>query len=246
MFNKVTEHVTHLLAFLLMRTLHATWRYEVIGLSNKTESLSKNGSSIYAVWHEFMFPCLIYESRHPTMMIASRSGGGRAIGRVMEYFNLKVTYGSSNRNGKDKGGKEAKLALIRALEKTTSAIITVDGSVGPRRLCKAGAVDLARKTGTPIVAFASVASSYWEFGTWDRLKLAKPFARVILSFERPFYVDEKTAGEAFAFAQLKVNQLINSAETNACQHLEKKYGIKVNPPSIHYTTDDLAKHLVRR
>lgn len=226
--------IGHFLLFLLMRFLHFTWRYDVIGDENRIKAvkLSKNDNYILTMWHEFMFPCLISEVGRPALLIASRAGGGRAIGKVMEYFGLRLTYGSKNRGGKDKGGKEARDALLEGLKNGESAMLTIDGSVGPRRFCKAGSVDLARKSLIPILPFASVASSCWEFRTWDRLKLPKPFARIVLSYEAPIEVNADISKDDFFKTQLEIGRLINQAELSGKEFLKSQYNIEVNLPDL--------------
>ena len=232
--ENIFTKIGHFILFLIMRLLHFTWRYEIIGDEHRSKALtsSKNRNYILCVWHEFMFPCLISESKRNAMLIASRSGGGRAIGAVMEYFGLDVTYGSKNRDGKDKGGKEAREELLNALSNKKSTIITIDGSVGPRRFCKAGPVDLAKKSDVAILPCASLASKYWEFRTWDRLKLPKPFARIIISYEAPLKIPAEISREKFFASQLETGKRINQAENNAKKMMLERHKIDVTTPDL--------------
>lgn len=222
------------MTYLLMYALHKTWRYEYIGTADCgiINTREQKNNYILVMWHEFMFPCLISETKKDTMLIASRSGGGRTIGAVMEYFGMSVTYGSKNRNGKNKGGKEARETLEKAIFRGQSAVITVDGSVGPRRFCKPGPIALAKKTNVPIIPVSSLASSYWEFRTWDKLKLPKPFSRVIISYGNPINVTPDANGPDFFNYQKNVGQLINLSEKRASHHLAAKYGIQTRLPNL--------------
>jgi lysophospholipid acyltransferase (LPLAT)-like uncharacterized protein len=226
--------IGHFLLFLLMRGLHFSWRYELLGEEHREQAMKDSAKNNYilSLWHEFMFPCLISEAKRPALLIASKAGGGRAIGAVMEYFGLNVTYGSKNRDGRDKGGKEARDALLNALSNGESAILTIDGSVGPRRFCKAGPVDLARKSLSPVLPFASVASSYWEFRTWDKLKLPKPFAKIVLCYEKPLNVSADVSKEDFYSTQVEIGKRINQAEAKARDHMKSKHNIEVQLPDL--------------
>lgn len=246
--NNAFERALHLLAFAILKTCHLSWTYKTTRAGKqddnpkdarkKTEEENPEVPAappcVYVLWHEYMFPALILATAEKVLFIASRSGGGRAIGKVMTLFGLPVTYGSKNRAGKDKGGKEAKQALLTGLENGVSSIITVDGSVGPRRLCKAGPVDLARKTGRSIVPIGCAFSSYWQFRTWDKLKLPKPFAKICIHYGRPIFVSSGITRDQFVDTQLQITKAINEAEKEAARRLFEEFGSEYIPPEIEH------------
>jgi lysophospholipid acyltransferase (LPLAT)-like uncharacterized protein len=41
----------------------------------------------------------------------------------------------------------------------------------------------------PIIFLGTHISRFWEFRSWDRFQLAKPFARVTIAFSDPTFVD---------------------------------------------------------
>lgn len=66
-----------------------------------------------------------------------------------------------------------------------SPAMTPDGSHGPRRQFKPGAVLLSQLSGRPMVPMAYAASRVWLFRTWDRFALPWPFSRVVLVIGEP-------------------------------------------------------------
>jgi len=151
------------------------------------------------------------------------------IGRALTWLGFVVVYGSQKRNGKEKGGKEAKESLLRQLKNGNIASLTVDGSIGPRRFCKPGAIKLARETGTHIIPCATVASSFWQLKTWDKLQIPKPFSRIILNFGEGLEVPKNLMDSEFLEFQLLIGEKINEAEKTALNYLDQKYKIQASP-----------------
>ena len=173
--------------FLVLRILHATYRYRLIGPQR-----TKEGQPfILASWHEHI-PALILSQGHQGLWgLVSKSTGGRLAGVLCHYQGFQLAYGSQDRDHKDKGGLAALLTMLTALRKGASAAITVDGSTGPRHKVKAGILSLAAKSGTAILPISFAYSRYWELPTWDKLKIPKPFARIIISHSSFFTVPKE-------------------------------------------------------
>jgi len=74
--------------------------------------------------------------------------------------------------------------------------LAVDGSRGPRRRLKRGAVALARAWGRPIVLARVAARPSLRLPTWDRLALPLPFARIRLDLRGPFATPSEAATRA--------------------------------------------------
>ena len=73
-------------------------------------------------------------------------------------------------------GAQALRALYRAVvNQDVSPVIVPDGSHGPRRGFKPGAIFLSQLSGRPIVPMAYAARRAWLFPTWDRFTLPWPF-----------------------------------------------------------------------
>jgi lysophospholipid acyltransferase (LPLAT)-like uncharacterized protein len=65
-----------------------------------------------------------------------------------------------------------------------------DGPRAPRRQAKPGVVQLARATGATVVPLALAAAPVRRLGSWDRMTVPMPFARVVLRAGVPVEVGD--------------------------------------------------------
>ena len=179
-------------SYLLVRVIQWTCRFREVGATFRDEAaaLGASGGYVIAAWHEHVLSLVISQRGHPIRALVSRSGGGRAVGVVCRLYGYTVIEGSRDRDGKDRGGLRALVALRRCLTDGFPAALTVDGSVGPRHHVKPGVVELARSSACPILPFSVHYSRCWELNTWDRLKIPKPFSTVTVAFGNPITVEQ--------------------------------------------------------
>jgi lysophospholipid acyltransferase (LPLAT)-like uncharacterized protein len=143
---------------------------------------------IYAVWHGriLLLPHL-YGWRRPCVL-ASRSRDGDLLVRFVRRFGLDSVRGSSTR-----GGAEALRLLVRSLKHGHDVAVVPDGPTGPAEHVKPGIVALARWTGAALAPLAVGTSSEWSVRSWDRFRIPRPFARCVVRFGEPIFV-ERLAG----------------------------------------------------
>jgi lysophospholipid acyltransferase (LPLAT)-like uncharacterized protein len=99
--------------------------------------------------------------------------------------------------------------MIRLLRSGATIAVLTDGPRGPARESKGGIMHVARMTGIPVVPIAFSAKPCIRFGSWDRMILPLPFARVVCEFgERidPTSVDAESFDES---AHLALDALLN-------------------------------------
>ena len=130
---------------------------------------------IFAFWHGdlLMQPYLYYRFRDTphAKVIISEHFDGQIIARIMQFFKLDTLHGSSSRSG-------AKVLIggIRALKEGFDIGITPDGPKGPRHEVADGVVVMAQKSGAKVIVYSCVPSRYWQFRSWDRFTIPKPFS----------------------------------------------------------------------
>ncbi len=221
--KKILEKLLFWIVFVGLYTLYRTYRVEQIGTEyrKKAQQFHPKASFLLSCWHEHLIACSFAQRGLRLRPLVSRSFTGRLVAYVYEKFGFHPVHGSQKRNGRDKGGKEARLILLDSLADGYCCGITVDGSVGPRRKVKPGVVSMSSKSGAMILPVANVASRYWELDTWDRLKIPKPFSHIIVAYGRPISVPADTGKDQFHTLQTEVQQEINQAETYAQTHLQK-------------------------
>jgi len=125
-----------------------TCRIRFVDKEHEDRFVAHGKQIIFAGLHEGMM-MLPYHFRDRTggVVMVSRSKDGDLIADTVERFGMRAVRGSSGR-----GGRDALDMMIGALmHDNVSAGVIVDGPRGPALEAKAGAVELARATGLPIV-----------------------------------------------------------------------------------------------
>ncbi|MDO8475106.1 MAG: DUF374 domain-containing protein [Candidatus Rokubacteria bacterium] len=182
-----------------LRLLAATLR---LRREEKTvEPLQAAGAGvIYVVWHARLLLLPYLYRRRGLFALVSRSEDGSMIADLLRRFGFVTVRGSSSR-----GGAGGLRALARAIGEGHSVVVVPDGPRGPREVCKAGVVVLARLTGAPVVPAALAASSEWRARSWDEFRIPKPFSRCVVRFGEPILVprDIDAAGEATARKEIE-------------------------------------------
>lgn len=149
-----------------------------LSLTNKKKfhTIAKIGDepTIFACWHGelLMLPYLYFYYRkvpHAKVLISSHFDGN-LISKTIKYFGLDTIAGSSNRNA-----AKALIQGIKALKDGYDIGITPDGPKGPRREVADGIIIMAQKAKVKIVLVNIIPSRYWEFDSWDKFRVPKPF-----------------------------------------------------------------------
>lgn len=87
---------------------------------------------------------------------------------------------------------------IQSIKEGEILVLTPDGPRGPRHSVKPGILMAAKESQAWLIPFFWKANRYWEFKTWDRMQLPKPFATIDITFGSPLPSD--TSAEALASA----------------------------------------------
>jgi hypothetical protein len=135
---------------------------------------------IVAMWHgqhvmiSFAWPKSI--ARMAALISRSVDAGAQAA--ALRRLGVTPVRGSTGRAGRArrKGGAPALRELLRQLESGASVALTADAAK-QARVAGLGIVTLARLSGRPIVPTAVAVSRRFDFNSWDRASLGKPFGR---------------------------------------------------------------------
>ena len=153
--------------------------------------------AIFAFWHERLplMPALFRNARHQhphirASVLISRHNDGQIIAAIMHRFGIETVHGSSQRNGRDRGGAAGFRALLDVLNAGHFAVITPDGPRGPRHTAAPGVVELAARAGTPILPCAAQTRRRHILTTWDRMILPLPWSRGVLVVTPPLHAPD--------------------------------------------------------
>jgi len=170
----VTPLVWRLAEWPLGGALAATTHAVLLTSELRVDPLLARTPAIVVHWHAHLPVMLAVcgEAGHWIMM--SGSPYMAPIARMSRLLGLRLVRGASGA-----GGQEALRVLEAALVRGESVELAVDGPHGPPFRARPGCVELALRTGAPIVATAVRASRFVITpGRWDRQVLPAPFATI--------------------------------------------------------------------
>jgi hypothetical protein len=182
-----------------MRLVWRTSRIEDAGLGALREVAARGPGCAALVWHEGAllapFACERLGLRPATLV--SRSDAGEIAARLLEECGFLVFRGGSSRRA-SRRRPQALRALVRHARREPAILcaLAVDGSRGPRRRMKRGALALARAAGLSVALAHLEARPCLRLPTWDRLALPLPFARIRLALRGPFALPPEAATRA--------------------------------------------------
>jgi lysophospholipid acyltransferase (LPLAT)-like uncharacterized protein len=176
-------------------TLASTWRMRTERREVLDAFRAAGKPVVLAIWHGELLPGLWRHRGEPISILVSTHADGEIIARIIESLGFTTVRGSSSR-----GGARALLELVGVLRGGRDVAVTPDGPRGPRRVFAPGAVVAAMRAGAPVVAVGAQADRAWRLGSWDRLVIPKPFARVTVRYSEALYATSTTPREAEAEA----------------------------------------------
>jgi lysophospholipid acyltransferase (LPLAT)-like uncharacterized protein len=86
------------------------------------------------------------------------------------------------------GGKAALNQLVPLLQQGASTFINPDGPYGPAQVVKNGVLELALRSGLPVLAIRVTCSRALRLPTWDRKFLPLPGSRISFEYSSPIQV----------------------------------------------------------
>jgi lysophospholipid acyltransferase (LPLAT)-like uncharacterized protein len=120
--------------------------------------------------------------------LISRSADGEMITEVVRLFGGEAIRGSTNHDGRNRGGAGALREMIRHGRKRHIAV-TLDGPVGPLRRVPPGVIVLASRAQMPIIPLGIAPARGRSFGKGARIIcLPAPFCRAWVVAGKPIDV----------------------------------------------------------
>ncbi|WP_321312565.1 lysophospholipid acyltransferase family protein [Halarcobacter sp.] len=168
-----------------------------------------NEPFIVTFWHgELLMQPFNYKKIKPKGKVSamiSEHKDGEAITRTVEYLGIDSIRGSSTR-----GGAKALIGAIKELKAGDDIAITPDGPRGPRHSVADGIVAISQKTNARILIFNCKPTKYWQFNSWDKFIVPKPFGKLEFFIQEPFDLNSLEIDEAKELIKKKL--LLNSME----------------------------------
>ena len=167
----------------LVRALAATWRIRVRGGEHLQSLREARRPFVFVLWHSRILPLLYLHRNEEIVLLISRHRDGQHLANLAERWGYRSVRGSTKR-----GGEVGLLGVVRALQGGAEVAITPDGPRGPAEQVQPGAVAAAQHSGAALLPLGARPSSAWWLGSWDRMCIPKPFARLDIVYGPPIEV----------------------------------------------------------
>jgi len=177
------EPIATRIGSVLVRALAATWRYRVAGEEHVRALREMRRPFVFVLWHSRILPLLYRHRGEDVVMLISRHRDGGYLADLGARWGYRSVRGSTQR-----GGEVGLLGIVRALEGGAVVAVTPDGPRGPAERVQPGAIAAAQHAGVPIVAVGARVASAWYLGSWDRMCIPKPFARIDVTYAPPIEI----------------------------------------------------------
>lgn len=199
------------LAALYVRLVFRTSRWHWQGFDTADALVRAGRPFIVCFWHNrlLLMPC----AQRPPMryhMLISGHRDGRLIARTIGHFGSGTVAGSSSR-----GGTAALKRCVELLAAGESVGITPDGPRGPRMRAVAGAVEIARRSGAPMLPVTYSVVRRRVLRSWDRFLVPLPFNRGVFIVGAPIEVPARADVEQVEAARLELERRLNAISAEA-------------------------------
>lgn len=208
----------------LLRFIHASLRWEKIGLTPDLVQWADNTPLIGAFWHGrlLMIPWMYLEHKSKNCknnmyVLVSHHADGRITAAILSKLGISTVFGSSTY-----GGVNAVRDLAEKLSEGHHICFTPDGPRGPLHKSKAGVLALAMLSGAPIYPVTYSAEHYWQLKSWDQMIIPKPFSKAVYVFGKPLYFKRDLTKEEQQGALKQIDNALNEVNEQADSYFKNK------------------------
>ena len=182
-FKKAMKKVYGWIAAAVLIPWRYSMRYESLG---SLPLVSPGKGFAVAFLHAHQLPGIFGVELPNSWVMVSRSADGDLLLPTLGLRGIRVARGSSQKGGKDKGGREALTVLVEEVQKGAIGFLAVDGPQGPRGKAKRGIATLALTAEVPIYPVVIIPARRWILEkAWDRMQLPKPFTKIRMHWGEP-------------------------------------------------------------
>jgi lysophospholipid acyltransferase (LPLAT)-like uncharacterized protein len=171
------------LASATLRALGRTLRLRLVDAEDLFARWRRGERVIVAFWHDRLLVMPLFARGVPVCVLVSQHRDGEIATRALAAWGIHMVRGSATR-----GAVSGFLRLVQAFRTGYNLAVIPDGPRGPRHRAKPGVIRLAKATGAPIFPVSYAASRSLRLGSWDRLMIPWPFARVTVMVGEPLLV----------------------------------------------------------
>jgi lysophospholipid acyltransferase (LPLAT)-like uncharacterized protein len=197
--------IVGILSYAIIRLIGSTVRFQATNPHFEEEIIAPGKLPIYTFWHDRMIASTYFFRNRGIIVLSSQSFDSEYTARCIQRFGYGIVKGSSTR-----GAVGGMVGMIRAMKAGSPSGFTVDGPRGPKYEAKSGPVLLAKKTGNPVLPFVVECKKFWQFKSWDRMQVPKPFTIANVIFAAPVYVDRNATDEELESKRVELQIALDS------------------------------------
>jgi lysophospholipid acyltransferase (LPLAT)-like uncharacterized protein len=209
--KRAVEAAAPSLAYWYLRLLQGTTRRRYVNREALARARAHGGEYILAFWHSRLVMMRFGYPDARAVVLQSHHRDSRMLARVMSRFQTGQVWGSTTR-----GGMTAVREVLRRIEQGHDIAIAPDGPRGPRQRAQSGVVTIAALSGKAIVPLTYSARPCRRLGSWDRMLVPYPFARVLYVYGEPIVVerraDESERERVRQALEVELNRLTDGAD----------------------------------
>lgn len=214
--NNLTIHLLPFIGYLVVRILSWTMRFEEKGSDAIAQYDRERRPFVCAFWHGRMLMLPVSRYRKRTKVMVSSHRDGELISRIIGLFGIGSIRGSTTR-----GGMQVLRSGIQAIDEGYKVAVTPDGPRGPRFRVQVGIIELARRTGAPIIPLIFSCTKKKVFSSWDRFILPYPFSKGVFFYGPPFWVPPELTREERESMRLELEQRMRQMTETVDRYCEK-------------------------
>lgn len=197
-----------------LRIVCATWFKDIVGLDKLDQRIADGERLIVVLWHGKYFTLLPILRNRNAYVFTSMSSRGDIIANLLMQFGFVAVQIPDH-------GRDHSLYIMRkTLADGGTAVIAVDGPLGPFHVVHRGAVQLASELSHSIIPI-SVASSRKRVLSqrWDKFEMPRIFSRVCLVIGDPVHVPADLDSEALEAWISRVHMALDAVDMQASSNL---------------------------
>ncbi len=185
--------------------------------------------AIVAMWHgqHFMLPFARPENWTDCRVMISRSADGDVNAIAAAHLGLGLIRASGGRNAaqiKKRHGVRGFLQAITALKEGAVVALTADVPKGPARVAGDGIVQLAGRSGRPVIPVAYATSRRINLNSWDKATVNLPFGRAAVVCGAPIYIDRDLSDAALAAGRKRIEDGLDGVTDRAYAIVDRHAG----------------------
>jgi len=165
--------------------------------------INSDEAFIFVAWHgDLLAQPTNYFNFRPNgnvKAMISHNKDGEIIAKIYALLGTGLIRGSSS-----KGAAKALISTIKEIKSGSDVALTPDGPRGPRHSVADGVIAIAQKSKAKIIVLNSKPSKYWQFSSWDKFVLPKPFGEIDFYLSEPFCIEGLEFEEAKEFIKDKM------------------------------------------